>query len=185
MEINYKAMKLIIGLVNPGKEYKNNRHNVGFIILDCFYKKHKDNFSLFKEDKKLKAEISVGEINGEKIILAKPLTFMNNSGVAFNAIKNFYKIKLEDILVIQDDKDLEFCKIRIKDESSAGGHNGIKSIISAIGTNEIKRYKFGVANEKLDFMQTDKFVLEDFSGEEKKKINEIMDNIIEEVLRNI
>lgn len=178
-------MKLIIGLGNPGKEYKNNRHNVGFMILDSLYKKYKDNFSLFKEDRKMKAEVSIGEIEGQKIILAKPLTFMNNSGISLTAIMNFYKIKLEDILVIQDDKDLEFCKIRIKDESSAGGHNGIKSIISAIGTNEIKRFKFGVANEKLDFMETDKFVLEDFSGEEKKKINEQVDDIIEDVLKNI
>jgi len=178
-------MKLIIGLGNPGKEYKNNRHNVGFIILDSICKKYKDNFPVFKEDKKLKSEISIGEINGEKIILAKPITFMNNSGISLTAIKSFYKIRLEDILIIQDDKDLEFSKIRIKDESSAGGHNGIKSIISAIGTNKIKRFKFGVANEKLDFMETDKFVLEDFNTEEKKKINEMMEEILEEIMKNI
>lgn len=178
-------MKLIIGLGNPGKEFKNNRHNVGFIILDNIYKKYKDSFSVFKEDKKLKSEISIGEINGKKTMLAKPLTFMNNSGMALNAIRSFYKIKLDDVFIIQDDKDLAFSKIRIKDESSAGGHNGIKSIISAIGTNKIKRFKFGVANSKLEFMETDKFVLEDFDGEEKKKINEMSDEIIENIVGNI
>ena len=85
---------------------------------------------------------------------------------------------IKDIIVIQDDKDLEFAKIRIKDESSAGGHNGIKSIISAIGTNKIKRLKFGIANERLNFMPTDAFVLENFSKEEMDKIYSKKDEIV-------
>lgn len=176
-------MKLIIGLGNPGNKYKYNRHSVGFIILDMILSEYQDSFSEFKEDKKLKSEISIGKIDGEKVILAKPQTFMNFSGEALNLIRVFYKIKLDDILIIQDDKDLAFGKIRVKDESSAGGHNGIKSIISCIGTNKIKRFKFGVANEKLKLLPTDKFVLEDFTKDEREKINEMKKEIIEEILK--
>ena len=175
-------MKLIIGLGNPGREYRYNRHNAGFIILDMFLSEYKDSFTDFKEDKKLKSEIAIGKIDGEKVILVKPQTFMNESGSALNLIRVFYKIKLEDILIIQDDKDLEFSKIRIKDESSAGGHNGIKSIITNIGTNKIKRLKFGVANERLNMMPTDKFVLEDFTKDERNKIEEMKGEIIGEII---
>lgn len=178
-------MKLIIGLGNPGNKYKYNRHNVGFIILDMFLLQYKDGFSDFKEDKKLRAEISIGKIDNEKIILAKPQTFMNKSGEALNLIRVFYKIKLEDILIIQDDKDLDFSKIRIKEESSAGGHNGIKSIISSIGTNKIKRLKFGVANERLKLLPTDEFVLENFSKEERNKIDLMKDEIVEKIMEEI
>ncbi len=171
-------MKLIIGLGNPGEEYKYNRHNIGFIILDMFLSEYKDNFSEFKYDKKLKSEIAIGNIAGEKVILAKPKTFMNKSGDALSLIMNFYKIDIKDIIILQDDKDLEFAKIRIRDESSAGGHNGIKSIISAIGTNKIKRLKFGIANERLNFMPTDAFVLENFSKEEMDKIYSKKDEIV-------
>lgn len=182
-KFNLNKMKLIIGLGNPGNKYKHNRHSVGFMILDMILSEYGDSFSEFKEDKKLKSEISIGKIDGEKVILAKPQTFMNLSGEALNLIRVFYKIKLEDILIVQDDKDLEFGKIRIKDESSAGGHNGIKSIISCIGTNKIKRFKFGVANEKLKLLSTDKFVLEDFSKDERVAIEDMKKEIVIRVIK--
>lgn len=173
-------MKLIIGLGNPGKEYQNTRHNIGFIIIDNILNTF--NFPSFKEEKKFKAEISQGEINGEKIILAKPQTFMNLSGEAVQLIANFYKIKTPDIIVIQDDKDIDFLKIRIKKEASGdGGHNGIKSIQNCLNTKEICRFKIGIANELLEKIPTDKFVLGNFSKEELEKLTEKKEEIINSI----
>lgn len=179
-------MKLIVGLGNPGKDYVKTRHNIGFIIVDWIFNRFKDNFPPLKEERKFKAQISIGEINGEKIILAKPLTFMNLSGFSVKEISKFYKINPKDILIIQDDKDMELLKIRIKKEVSGdGGHNGIKSIIQELGTKELNRFKIGVGNELLERMPTDKFVLAQFTKEEFKKIEDIKEEIIDKVLETI
>ncbi len=175
-------MKLIIGLGNPGKEYEKTRHNIGFLIVDAILEKFK--FEKFKEEKKFKSLISLGEINKEKTILAKPLTFMNLSGIAIKEIINFYKIKLSDIIVIQDDKDMDFLKIRIKKTASGdGGHNGIKSILKETGTKDIKRFKIGIKNNLLEKIPTDKFVLSNFSKEEINQIKEQSDTIIENIIK--
>ncbi len=177
-------MKLIVGLGNPGKEYEKTRHNIGFITIDSILEAY--NFPNFSEEKKFKAMISTGEINSEKVILAKPLTFMNLSGEAVQSIVNFYKIDVSDVIIIQDDKDMEFLKTRVKNEiSGSGGHNGIKSILQSLNTNKICRFKIGVANDLLQKMPTDKFVLGNFSKEELDKINENKPKIIEEIVRLI
>lgn len=177
-------MKLIIGLGNPGKEYERTRHNIGFIIVDAILNQYK--FPAFKEEKKFKALISSGEINNNKIILAKPTTFMNLSGLAVREIAKFYKIDKSNILIIQDDKDMEFLKTRIKNVASGdGGHNGIKSIIQELGTNELNRFKVGVGNELLNKIPTDKFVLGTFSKEEIKKLDIQKEEIINKILEQI
>lgn len=177
-------MKLIVGLGNIGKEYSKTRHNIGFIIVDAILNNF--NFPSFKEDKKLKSEISTGIINGEKIILSKPTTFMNLSGLAVKEISNFYKIKPSDIFIIQDDKDMEFLKIRFKNEVSGdGGHNGIKSIIKELSKKDLNRFKIGVSNELLEKMPTDKFVLSNFSKEELKAIKNNEETIINQLLEKI
>lgn len=182
----YLNMKLIVGLGNPGKDYIKTRHNIGFIIVDYIFDKFKNNFPPLKEERKFKAQISIGEINGDKIILAKPLTFMNLSGFSIKEISKFYKINPKDILIIQDDKDMELLKIRIKKEASGdGGHNGIKSIIQELGTKELNRFKIGVGNELLERMPTDKFVLGQFTKEESNKIRDKKEEIIEKVLETI
>jgi len=131
-------MQLIVGLGNPGKKFKNTPHNVGFETLDLF--KKQGEFSAWRERKKLKAKIS----EGKDLILAKPQTFVNESGRAVKAIIDYYKIALSDLWVIQDDLNLEIGKLRIKKNSRSGGHKGIESIIKELKTQNFKRIKIGV-----------------------------------------
>lgn len=158
-------MKLIVGLGNPGREYKNTRHNIGFMVLDNY---------LGKVDWKTKMETYLyqTDINKETVIFIKPLTYMNLSGLAVKKIVNFYKIDLKDILVIQDDVDLDTGTYRLKRNSSAGGHNGIKSIIQELNTEEFSRLKIGIS--KSTTIPTDKYVLSKFSSEDIEKINNNM-----------
>ena len=160
-------MKLIIGLGNPGPEYKNNRHNIGFQVLDRLG----DNFKL---EKKFKAEIS----KGDNFILAKPQTFMNNSGLAVKALKTFYKIKPENTIVVHDDIDLSLGKLRITLGASSGGNNGVESIIKELGTKDFIRIRVGVANSLREKIPADKFVLQNFSSSDKKIIKDIMPQIL-------
>ena len=137
-------MKLIVGLGNPGKEYENTRHNIGFWALDNYL----DNVS-FKHDKL--ADV----YKDNSVIYIKPNTFMNLSGEAVNYYMNYYKIDKKDLLVIQDDLDLPLGKIRVKNNSSAGGHNGIKSIINEIGSNEFLRLKVGISKNSKDIVSVE------------------------------
>ena len=169
-------MKLIIGLGNPGQEYTNTRHNIGFMVIDHFASD--SNWS-----KKWNALYKEETINNEKIILIKPLTYMNLSGQAVKEFVNFYKIPLENILVIQDDLDLEVGTYRIKTNSSSGGHNGIKSIIDCLGRNNFARLKIGISNNKK--IDTKDYVLGRFNQEEQAiydnlyaKFNEIITSFI-------
>lgn len=134
-------MKLIIWLWNPWKKYEKTRHNVWFIFLDKF--KTENNFSDFKLESKFKWEISEGRFEWEKIILLKPQTYMNLSWESLRKVVDFYKIDEEDIIVIYDDKDMEFWKIRFRETGSAWGHNWIKSIISHFG-KDFKRIKIWI-----------------------------------------
>lgn len=174
-------MKLIVGLGNPGKEYKNTRHNIGFNLLDSIANKY--NYS-FKVDNKFNCEISDAVINGEKIILVKPLSFMNLSGIVVNKIKSFYNIDINDILVIQDDLDMEFGKIRIVYDSSSGGHNGIKNISECLGSQKYTRLKIGISNNK--GIDTKDYVLGKFSKEDINYLESIiydkLDNIINDFI---
>lgn len=174
-------MKLIIGLGNPGKEYENTRHNAGFILLD--YIQEKLGFENFHEEKKFKALVSIGELNGEKAILAKPLTFMNLSGEAVQKIMQFYKIPLSDIIIVYDDVDLPLGTIRIRKNGSPGTHNGMKSIVQAIGDN-FPRIRIGIesrgetAPEK---QETVSFVLEQFKKEEQLVLEKELKKVLEAI----
>lgn len=134
-------MKLIVGLGNPGKEYASTRHNIGFIVLDDF-------LGDVKWSKKFNGLYYETNINGEKYIFLKPQSYMNLSGGVVASFAKFYKINIEDILVIQDDLDLPVGKFRIKINSSAGGHNGIKDIISCLNSDAFARIKVGISNDK-------------------------------------
>lgn len=171
-------MKIIIGLGNPDKKYNNTRHNIGFFTLDNFLENNSKLFSSFYEEKKFKAYISEGFLNNEKIILAKPLTYMNNSGDSVLLLKKYFNLKNEDICVIQDDKDLDFGKMKFKKDSGSGGHNGIKSIIDKLSGNDFFRIKIGVKNEKVEKMDTADFVLSKFNKSEEAFLNENMLDII-------
>lgn len=155
-------MKLIVGLGNPGKEYKNTRHNTGFMFVDKAVEKLNEEFKL---DKAKKCEILLTEIAQEKVIIIKPQTYMNLSGEAVILVKNFYKIKDEDILVIYDDLDLATGKIRIRPNGSSGGHKGIQSIMTLLGTQNIKRVRIGI--DKVASNKTIDYVIGNFTKEER------------------
>lgn len=157
-------MKLIIGLGNPEKQYEHTWHNLGFLAIEEMIKEF--NFPALKKKSKFQAEISEGEIGGHKIILAKPLTYMNNSGLAVSALAGFFKIKLENIVIIQDDLDLMLGKIKIVKNSGDGGHNGIKSIISQLSSKEFVRIKLGIKTDRLDFIDPADYVLTGWKKEE-------------------
>ena len=136
--------KLIVGLGNPGDKYFETKHNVGFMLVDQMAKSLNLTFS---HDKIFQADIASTFLNGEKVYFVKPTTFMNESGKAVHALLTYYGLDIEDLLVIYDDLDMEVGKIRLRAKGSAGGHNGIKSIISHLGTNVFPRIKVGVGEK--------------------------------------
>ena len=161
-------MKLIVGLGNPGKEYENTRHNVGFMVIDYFLSKN--NTEIKKE--KYNGLYEELRLNNEKVIFLEPQKYMNLSGEVVRKFVDFYKINIEDILVIQDDLDQPLGKIKLKQNSSSGGHNGIKDIEKHLGTKNYKRLKIGISNNKS--IDTKDFVLGKLSKDEKT----IIDNSI-------
>ncbi len=165
-------MILIVGLGNIGREYEKTRHNFGFLAVEQLAQVH--NFSAWKEEKKFFGSICTGQIGGEKVILLKPNTYMNISGKATGAVAHFYKISPENIWIWHDDVDLPFTTLRIKQNGGTGGHNGIKSIVEALGTNEFPRLKFGVRNEMIEKMPTEAFVLGKFSSDEMTTVPKII-----------
>ncbi|WOO87593.1 aminoacyl-tRNA hydrolase [Mollicutes bacterium LVI A0039] len=165
-------MKLIVGLGNPGTKYDNTRHNVGFMFVNYMADAYHVKFS-----RKNNYEIAELNIKGEKVLLLKPQTFMNLSGEAVIAVCNFYKIAPKDILVICDDLDMMFGKLRVKENSSSGGHNGLKNIINHLHTQEFMRIKIGINNEfKRDVKS---FVLSKFSKDETAQIEQLYSKILQ------
>lgn len=164
-------MKLIVGLGNIGEKYQLTRHNVGFMILDEYAKVYNLEF---KYEKNLEANIAVTMIKGEKVIIAKPTTYVNLSGNAVSKIMSYYKIDLEDVLVIYDDIDLEVGKIRIRETNGHGGHNGIKDIINHLNTKDFKRIRVGIGLDRS--MPLDHYVLGRFS---KKDLSDLSDVFID------
>lgn len=169
-------MKLIVGLGNPGKEYQETRHNVGFMVLDNYL-----GTSDWKE--KFNALYTEKRVGSEKVIFVKPLTFMNLSGDAVVKYVNYFDIDIDDILIIHDDLDLNFGTYKLKKDSSAGGHNGIKSIINRLGTQKFSRLKIGVSNNKN--IDTKDYVLGRFGKKEMEEFksmqgtfNEIIESFI-------
>lgn len=165
-------MKLVVGLGNPGNEYSKTRHNIGFQLLD--YIANRNNIE-FKSDKKFNADSATCIANGEKVHLIKPLSYMNLSGTVVSRYANFYNIEPGDILVIQDDLDMDFGKVRILYDSTSGGHNGIKNIIECLGTKEFTRLKIGISNNKN--YDTKDYVLSKFSKEESDILMNIYSNL--------
>ncbi|HEW7050265.1 TPA: aminoacyl-tRNA hydrolase [Streptococcus pneumoniae] len=137
--------KLLVGLGNTGDKYFETKHNVGFMLIDQLAKKQNVTFT---HDKIFKADLASFFLNGEKIYLVKPTTFMNESGKAVHALLTYYGLDIDDLLIIYDDLDMEVGKIRLRAKGSAGGHNGIKSIIQHIGTQVFNRVKIGIGRPK-------------------------------------
>lgn len=162
-------MKLIVGLGNPGIKYAMTRHNVGFMVIDHIF----SILSLTNEKEGFKGSYIKTNINGEDVIFLKPLTYMNNSGISVQEIVNYYKISIENVLVIHDDLDLPVGYLRLRERSSSGGHNGIKSIIECLNSDCFKRIRIGISKDKQ--IETADYVLGKFSLEEKVLIKKALE----------
>lgn len=178
-------MKLLVGLGNPGEKYEHTRHNIGFRVIDFLLEKYKHTASIYwHEDKKLKSMLKTILFADQYILLVKPQTFMNLSGEAVQRVMQEYKAKLEDIIVVYDDLDLPVGELRIRKEGGSGGHNGVQSIIDAIGEKFIRvrigigrpedSSKFKVQSSKL----VEDYVLEKFNSEEQSLIDQVIPNVV-------
>ena len=170
----------VIGLGNPGKKYSKSRHNIGFLVLENLAKKHNSNF-LLKD--KLKSSMSEFKINDLTYRLFLPNTFMNNSGDAVRAIVDWYKISLDQIFIIVDDKDLPLGKIRFRKKGSSGGHNGLKSIIEKLQTQNFNRIRIGIGSPPsingTNNFNTISHVLGNISQDEKSILEKVYKKVIE------
>ena len=175
-------MKIIIALGNPGQQYANTRHNAGFIIADELQKSLV--FSEFEKNSKFDALVCEKNLGGEKIILAKPQSFMNNSGQVVRKMLDFFKIPKENLMVLHDDLDIELGAFKISTDSSAAGHNGVQSIIDNLGSQQFKRIRLGIegSEKKKDrIIPGEVFVLQDFSKEELELIKKLAKKIVGEL----
>ena len=170
----------LIGLGNPGKKYSKSRHNIGFLVLENLSRKYNSNF-LLKD--KLKSSCSEFKINNSTYRLFLPNTFMNNSGDAVRAIVDWYKINLDQVFIIVDDKDLPLGKIRFRKKGSSGGHNGLKSIIEKLQTYDFNRIRIGIgsppSNKEIKNSNTISHVLGNISLEEKLILDKVYKRVIE------
>lgn len=138
-------MKLIVGLGNPGEKYEGTRHNLGFLVVERFFKDTQPlKATVWDENKKLKSQIAKITVGEEQVILAKPVTFMNNSGMAVNLLAQFYKIKPDDIWIVYDEMDLPLGTMKIRLGGAAGGHHGVESILQSLGTDTFWRFRLGI-----------------------------------------
>ena len=173
-------MKLIIGLGNPGREYTNNRHNVGFICLNHFARTQ----GIRLNKKQAKARIGTGEVAGSKVVLARPQTYMNQSGQSVSRLIKRFNINLNDLLVIHDDLDLPLGKIRIRQGGSSGGHRGINSITADLDSQDFVRIRIGIGRPNVVEGDTQTkedeviaYVLSDFTPEEKQVITKVIPRV--------
>jgi len=176
-------MTIVVGLGNPGKKYIFTRHNIGFQVVDEFAKEN--NFPEFRLSKKFNSLVSESILNDEKIILAKPQTFMNQSGKVVRTLTNFYKItrpgrvvRIVDLVVVHDDIDLPLGKIRISKNRGAAGHKGVESIIKEIGTKNFTRFRIGISPKIGKPKNVEKYVLQKFDKEEEKIIKQVIKETI-------
>jgi PTH1 family peptidyl-tRNA hydrolase len=168
-------MLLLVGLGNPGSNYTNTRHNIGFKIIDAI----NTQFKLSKQKPKFKGLLTTGSIDEKKIYAIKPLTFMNNSGTAIKELIDYFKIDAKDVFVFHDDMDIDFGKIKAKFGGSSAGHNGIESIDKFIG-KDYSRVRIGIGHPKQK-KKVNNHVLEDFKEDEEEKINDITGNIVKQL----
>ncbi|GGH88022.1 PTH1 family peptidyl-tRNA hydrolase [Pullulanibacillus pueri] len=166
-------MKLIAGLGNPGSEYIHTRHNIGFEVVEKLAEEHR----IPMNRSKFNALYGKGTIHGEEVLLVKPLTYMNLSGEAIGPMMSYFKIPIEDILIIYDDLDLAVGKLRLRLKGSAGGHNGMKSIIQHVGSTEFKRLRFGIGRPPGRQPVVD-YVLKKFSKEEDPVVESVVEKAV-------
>ena len=178
-------MKLIVGLGNPGRGYAHNRHNIGFVCLNHFARTQDIRF----DKKQGRARIGLGEVAANEVVLAKPQTYMNRSGRSVSLLVNKFSVSLDNLLVIHDDLDLPLGKIRIRQSGSAGGHKGVGSIITELGSQNFIRIRAGIGrpikNEGFTEFSEDEtitYVLGDFTTDEKQTITQVIARVSEAIL---
>ncbi len=167
-----QRLKLVVGLGNPGRIYDNSRHNLGFRCINRFARDHGIRF----EKQRSKSRVGFGRVDGESVILAKPQTFMNLSGESVGPLVQYYRIGLEDLLVIYDDVDLPLGTLRIREKGGAAGHNGMKSIIQHLGSQAFPRIRVGIRppeDTETTSPRTPEFVLGRFSAEERRVVEQV------------
>jgi len=175
-------MKLIVGLGNPGKTYAHNRHNVGFRCLNYFARLH----SIRLDHRQCRAKVGLGEVSGEKLLLAKPRTFVNLSGNSVAGLVHKHDIPLSNLLVIYDDLDLPLGKIRLRQSGSSGGHKGMNSIISALGSEDFPRIRVGIGRPQAEEQSISEdaivnYVLSDFFPQEEAIIKPVIVKVAEAI----
>lgn len=167
-------MKCIVGLGNIGRKYENTRHNIGFMVVDALAEKH----HIQLDQQKFNGLYTTALIDGEKVLLIEPMTYMNASGEAVRPLLDYYKIALEDMIVLYDDLDMPPGRLRLRQKGSAGGHNGIRSLIQHLGTDEFKRIRIGIGRP-VGRMSVPNFVLQRFSEDEMFTMSHVIDRTIE------
>ncbi len=164
-------MKLIAGLGNPGEKYRNTRHNLGYLMVEAFAKSKALSW-------RYSSEWLGYYIKAEEFVLLKPSTFMNKSGESVRPLAQFFKIENRDILVVHDDLDLEFGKIRISFDSSSAGHNGVESVISSFGSGDFARLRIGIGHPSRD---VEEYVFKKFSKAEQEKLSSVVERSVEAI----
>lgn len=165
-------MKWIVGLGNPGSRYKRTRHNIGFMAVDRFAKQWGIKMS---NNSKCMAEVGEGNVQGVKVVLLKPMTYMNLSGESVRSFMDYFKVNLEDAIILYDDLDTPYGNIRLRYQGSSGGHNGIKSIIQHVGTQSFNRIRIGISRPETGVAVVD-YVLTPFSRMEQAALPEVLQN---------
>ena len=164
-------MKLIVGLGNPGREYEKTRHNIGFMAIDSIV----DSLGISFDRNKFNGSYCVTNVGGEKVMFLKPLEYMNLSGNVIGRFVKFFDIDVSDILIIHDDLDMDLGRIKFRSHGSSGGHNGLKNIEANLGTQEYKRLKVGISNDKR--FDTKDYVLGKFSSSDMEVLNPVLDKM--------
>lgn len=177
------AVRLIVGLGNPGRGYSNNRHNIGFTCLGYFARQAGIRF----DKRECLARTGAGEAGGSKVVLARPQTYMNSSGRSVGRLIRKFNINPGDLIVIHDDLDLPLGKLRIRQDASSGGHKGVESIITESGSQDFIRIRVGIGRPAIDTSQISeadiaRYVLSDFTAEERKIINKTIPRVSEAIL---
>ncbi|MEI7027676.1 aminoacyl-tRNA hydrolase [Paenibacillus sp. y28] len=163
-------MKWIVGLGNPGAAYQDTRHNIGFMAVDRFAARH----SIAVTQARHKAVLGEGHVGGQKVVLIKPMTYMNLSGEALRSYMDFYKASIDDLIVLYDDMDTPYGNIRLRYQGSPGGHNGMKSLIQHLGTPQFNRIRLGISRPRPGFPIVD-YVLTKFTKEEFAAMPDVLD----------
>jgi PTH1 family peptidyl-tRNA hydrolase len=181
-------MKIIVGLGNPGEKYENTRHNLGFLVLDHLLKDLGTSKIEWDSSSKLKSDMATFIVNEEKVILARPQTYMNNSGMAVQLLKDFYKVEPVDLWIVYDELDLPVGSMKIRFGGAAAGHHGVESIMEAIGTDKFWRFRLGIGvthNKsevgRHDFKDAKEFVLNTFRSGEVGKARELIKHATEAI----